>query len=94
VWGKLTLSGAITSALCIGSLAAGEARLAYVFQDNMVLQRDVPVPVWGRADPGTTVDVAFAGQQAEAKADTSGYWKLVLDPMEVSKSGWSQGNQT
>ena len=60
---KLTLSSVIALVLCIGSLAAGEARLAHIFQDNMVLQRDAPVPVWGWADPGTTVDVAFAGQQ-------------------------------
>jgi sialate O-acetylesterase len=84
---KLTLSSTIALVLCIGSLAAGEARLAHVFQDNMVLQRDVPVPVWGWADPGATVDAAFAGQQAEAKSDTDGYWKVVLDPLAVSNEG-------
>ena len=39
--GRRTLSSAIALVLCIGSLATGEGRLAHIFQDNMVLQRDV-----------------------------------------------------
>jgi sialate O-acetylesterase len=33
-----------------------------VFQTNMVLQRDKPVPVWGWASPGEKITVSFAGQ--------------------------------
>jgi len=43
----------------------------------MVLQREMPVPVWGRAKPGVTVAVAFydggkklAGGETVADADT------------------------
>ena len=59
-------------------------RLARVFQDNMVLQREMPVPIWGWAKPGTQVEVAFAGQKKTAKTDNKGYWKAVLDPLKAS----------
>jgi sialate O-acetylesterase len=32
------------------SLPAAELKLASLFTDHMVLQREQPVPVWGRAD--------------------------------------------
>jgi sialate O-acetylesterase len=47
----------------------------------MVLQRDMPVPVWGTADPGAKVVVSFAGQRVEAAADTDGRWRAVLVPL-------------
>ncbi len=83
-----TLSGAMVLMLCIvSSSVADEAKLAHIFQDNMVLQRDVPVPVWGWADPGTTVDVTFAGQQTQGTSDASGYWRVVLDPLAANDEG-------
>jgi len=64
-----------------------EDRLAQIFQDNMVLQREKPVPVWGWANPGAQVEVAFGGQKKQAKADAKGYWKAILDPMPASRDG-------
>jgi sialate O-acetylesterase len=51
------------------------------FQDHAVLQRNKPIPVWGRTAPGAEVEVSFAGQTATATADTSGQWKAELKPM-------------
>lgn len=64
-----------------------ELRVAHVFQDHMVLQRDKPLPVWGRADAGASVKVGFAGQEKSAKADGKGYWKVVFDPLAASAQG-------
>ena len=61
-------------------------RLATIFQDNMILQRDQPVPVWGWAKPGTQVEVAFAGQKKSGKADDKGRWQVILDPLKASAS--------
>ena len=55
------------------------------FADNMVLQRDRPVPVWGRADAGEKVTVTFAGQTKSATADAAGAWKVTLDALPASK---------
>lgn len=63
---------------------AGELRLAVVFSDHMVLQRDKAVPVWGWADPGEMILVEFGGQMQSAAADADGKWQVKLDPMEAS----------
>ena len=52
--------------------------LAPLFTDNAVLQRDKPVPVWGTADAGEKVTVAFAGQKVSATTDTTGKWSVTL----------------
>lgn len=60
--------------------------LPRVFGDNMVLQRDKPIPVWGKASPGEKVTVAFAGQQKSATANEKGGWQVILDPMPSNKT--------
>ncbi|MEO0510655.1 MAG: sialate O-acetylesterase [Verrucomicrobiota bacterium] len=57
--------------------------LPRIFGDHMVLQRDHSNPVWGKAEPGQSVTVQIAGQQHMAKADSTGKWKLSLDPMSA-----------
>ena len=42
--------------------ARADVSLAPLFSDHAVLQRDKPVPVWGRADAGEKIVVTFAGQ--------------------------------
>lgn len=64
--------------------AAGGVRLAAVFSAHAVLQQDMPVPIWGWADPGATVKVSFAGQSKSAAADGGGRWQVVLDPMPAT----------
>lgn len=54
------------------------------FADAMVLQRGMKVPVWGKADPGAKVAVAFAGQVQEAQTDAKGAWRVELAPLEAS----------
>lgn len=57
---------------------------ASLFSHHAVLQRDVPVPVWGTATPGETVVVSFAGQTKETVADGAGRWLVRLDPLSAS----------
>jgi len=59
-------------------------RLGAPFADHAVLQRDMPLPVWGWATPGTQVSVGFAGQEKSAQADANGKWMLSLDPLPAS----------
>jgi len=60
---------------------------AKMFTDNMVLQRGRAVPVWGWAEPGTTVSVEFAGQCESAVAGADRRWMARLDPMDVGREG-------
>ncbi len=57
---------------------------AAVFSDNMVLQRDKPVYIWGKAKAGAEVVVIFLSQKKITTADTSGKWMIELEPLTVS----------
>ena len=61
-----------------------ELSLPPVFTDNMVLQRNGPVPVWGQAAPGAQVTVSFTGQNKPATADAAGHWRVTLDPLPAN----------
>lgn len=90
--GRKPLTCLASVVMVLGMTAAAPAaedvpRLAHVFQDNMVLQRDVQVPVWGWAEPGTKVEVSFADQTKQATAGDDGRWQLALDAMPASSEG-------
>ena len=57
---------------------------AALFSDHCVLQRGRKIPGWGKADPGATVTVSFAGQDKTATAKADGRWRIDLDPLEAS----------
>ncbi|NQU11954.1 hypothetical protein HQ590_14260, partial [bacterium] len=59
-------------------------RTAAIFGDHMVLQQGIPVPVWGRAEPGEEITVSFAGHTATGVADTDGRWLVRLPPLAAS----------
>jgi sialate O-acetylesterase len=53
--------------------------LPALFADNMVLQRNALIPVWGWADANEKVEVKFHNQVKTTKADKSGKWMVKLD---------------
>jgi sialate O-acetylesterase len=54
------------------------------FCDNMILQRDMEVPVWGWNKPGRKVTVKFGGQTKTATADEDGDWAVDLSGLKAS----------
>ena len=58
--------------------------LAHIFASGMVLQRDLPVHVWGTAGPDAHVDVRIQGQSVSTEADVHGRWRCTLAPLCVS----------
>ncbi len=58
--------------------------LPHIFGDNMVLQREKPVPVWGTAAPGEKIVVGFDGQSKSCTAGSGGQWTVTLDPLKAS----------
>jgi sialate O-acetylesterase len=63
--------------------AHANVKLAPIFGDNMVLQREMPVPIWGTASAGEEVMVTFAGQSKSTKADDKGNWQVKLDALKA-----------
>ncbi|HLJ56982.1 MAG TPA: sialate O-acetylesterase [Chthonomonadaceae bacterium] len=54
-----------------------------VFGSNMVLQRRMPVPVWGWAQPDAKIAVSIEGRSATATAGADGKWMAKLAPLPV-----------
>ena len=62
----------------LASCSQSPVILPHAFSDHMVLQRDRPVPVWGKADPHAKVTISWLGQKVHVKADAEGAWKASL----------------
>ncbi len=83
----IRLFSATAALLITGLTARAELTVCNVFSDHMVLQREKPVSVWGRADPGDQVSIEFAGQTATATAGKDGKWFAKLKPMKAVSEG-------
>ena len=60
------------------STVQAKVRLPHLVSDNMVIQQQTDVRLWGWAKPGkkVTATVSWSDQKAEAKADKQGRWLL------------------
>ncbi|NLX58484.1 MAG: sialate O-acetylesterase [Phycisphaerae bacterium] len=77
------------AAIMLASAAAvrADVRLPTVFGDGMVLQRDVPIPVWGWADPGEEVVVVLSAEANGAAGKSGRSEGPVTLPLGTSGSG-------
>jgi len=60
--------------------------LPSIFSDNMVLQRDMKIPVWGKSASEAQVAVWFHGQKRITTADKEGNWKIYLPPISADNN--------
>ena len=74
----------LLAVLAFGTSSFSELKLAALFSDGMVLQRDQKVAVWGWTDPGAEVTVLFAGQEKMGKAGKDGKFMVRLKKMKAS----------
>lgn len=77
-------------------IVMADAVLPGIFSSNMVLQRDLPIRVWGKADPGESVTVTLADEVRPAITNASGDWAVLFSAREVGEpiSMSVQGNNT
>ena len=68
----------------IASTNSSALRLAAIFGDNMVLQQQQTVPIWGWAAPDADVTVKFAGQTKSTRAGSDGKWLVRLGKLKAS----------
>ncbi|GAB2955385.1 sialate O-acetylesterase [Hymenobacter coalescens] len=96
---KLPLPLLFTAAglpLLMAPATEAAVRLPRLIGDGMVLQRGVPVPVWGWADKGEAVAVSFQGKTYRATAGPDGRWRVQLPalkaggPYEMTLKGSNQ----
>jgi len=81
---------AITIVLALGGImanaadtpSAGRIIVPSIFSENMVLQRDVPIPVWGWGPEGEEITVSIAEQKQKATVK-DGAWRVTLAPLKA-----------
>lgn len=61
---------------------AGDIVLPSIFSENMVLQRDVPIPLWGGAPDGEEITVMCGAQRVKTTAK-DGKWQVTLPPLKA-----------
>lgn len=70
--------------LTLPSLVRAEVKLPAVIADNMVIQAEKPVTIWGSASPGESVRVTFGANSASDVASENGKWKITLPAVKAS----------
>ncbi|QDT39606.1 sialate O-acetylesterase [Stratiformator vulcanicus] len=88
----------ITAAICLSTAlpASAELKLPSIFSDNMVVQGDAPIHVWGEAEAGANVSVdltlnwkssntaSSSTRSHSTVAGDDGHWKVELNPIEFA----------
>ncbi|MES2329835.1 MAG: sialate O-acetylesterase [Bacteroidota bacterium] len=62
---------------------SAQVKLPTLISDNMVLQRDADIKVWGWAAKGEAVTVSFNNRSYKAVTDAEGKWAVVLPKMKA-----------
>jgi sialate O-acetylesterase len=71
----------ITLCLLAATLTTkAEVSLPKLFSSHMLLQRDMPIHVWGSASPGEAITVSFHDLTNTTTTDATGRWSLYLPP--------------
>ena len=77
---RLRLRLLLLLALLPGATVSAEVTLPKILASHMVVQRDLPVHIWGKATPGEGVSVSFRGETGSTKAGPLGRWSVYLKP--------------
>lgn len=68
--------------LCFAFSVSAVIKLPSFITDNMMIQRDAPVKIFGWADRGENISVEFNGKKIETKTGKDGMWKIQFSPMQ------------
>ena len=77
---SLNLRSFLLLALIPASVASAQITVPSVLSDHMVVQRDLPVHVWGRAPIGTQVSVTFRGETVTGTSNRLGRFSIYMKP--------------
>jgi sialate O-acetylesterase len=75
MFGRICLAAAL-----LAPAAMATVKLPYLIASHMVVQRGLPVHVWGTAAGGEEVAVSFRGAERRSAADAQGRWSVWLPP--------------
>ncbi len=91
------LSFVLLAFFFLSAAFGAELKLAWIFRDHGVLQRNMPIPVWGSTDPGIPVHVELNGKTVHTTSSKTGEFLVRLAPEEAGgpytltvTSGWQK----
>lgn len=79
--GLLVLLSSVTGSL---QHARADVRLPGIFGDSMVLQQQMPIHIWGWADPGESIIVSLGDVSVETTTSAEGRWEADLPAQDAS----------
>src|ERR1700743_877158 len=80
---RLKQFAAVLAVVLTGGAAYAQVKVPRLVSDGMVLQREIPLRIWGWASPGEKVTVKFGGETASGETDDRGKWQVVLSPKKA-----------
>jgi sialate O-acetylesterase len=83
---RLKLPALLLILLAPATLLA-ELSLPHFFSNNMVLQRDREVAIWGKANPGANITLNFKGRQVNTWANAGGHWRATINSGPADANG-------
>jgi len=70
--------------LCISfQITYAQVRLPHLISDGMVLQRDMPLKIWGWAAANEHINIRFNNRTYRCTAGSDGKWSVMLDAMKA-----------
>ncbi len=66
---------------CLSSLAPADVKLPAIISDNMALQANKPLPIWGTADADEKITVTLGGETLTTSAGQDGKWMVKFKPL-------------
>jgi len=80
---KLSFLLVLLLSTCAVTFSIAEVKVAGIFSDHMVLQRDINAPIWGTASPAEKIVIEINSMVISAVADKDGDWKAYLPVFEA-----------
>ena len=65
------------------NIVFGDVTLPSVIGNNMVLQQNKPIQLWGWAEPGESVSIEINNNKEKAKTDDNGKWNITMPAMKA-----------
>jgi sialate O-acetylesterase len=83
---RRTFATFVTAFSMLAGSAFADVQLPGIISDHMLLQRDMPVRIFGKAQPDEAVSVTFRGQTGRTVTDALGRWEVWLKPMTTGQA--------
>lgn len=78
----------LAASLLVAVRAGAALEVPYIFQDRMVLQRQIKAPVWGKSSPNAEIRVHLGDvHELRTRADAEGRWKVEFSGLKTRTAG-------